>query len=211
MELEIYSETIKIINSILSNILVALYQSFWFSFVQAVFVMFFYLYAFDDNAHSRGIKVAFKSWAVNFKSSKKFRYLFCMSLYSSMIMFRTLFNRKIWLNPLINIWGNWWIYTVDVNTGEIILTTECLENLILFIPFTYLFCCLYIGKKRNWFTRSIKIIFLCSLAIELLQLFLRLGTFQISDLFYNTFGGLIGSVLFWIKYKLFRKKNRNGG
>ena len=41
----------------------------------------------------------------------------------------------------------------------------------------------------NW-----NIAFLFSLTIEFLQLFLRLGTFQLSDLCYNTFGGAIGGV-----------------
>ena len=39
---------------------------------------------------------------------------------------------------------------------------------------------------------SIKAAFLFSLTIEFLQLFLRLGTFQLSDLCYNTLGGAMG-------------------
>lgn len=37
-----------------------------------------------------------------------------------------------------------------------------------------------------------------SLTIELLQLFLRLGTFQISDLFFNTIGGLAGGIIYFL-------------
>lgn len=33
--------------------------------------------------------------------------------------------------------------------------------------------------------------------IEMLQLLLRLGTFQLSDIFYNTVGGLIGGVCYF--------------
>lgn len=33
--------------------------------------------------------------------------------------------------------------------------------------------------------------------IEMLQLFLRLGTFQLSDLFYNTVGGMIGGLMYY--------------
>ena len=40
--------------------------------------------------------------------------------------------------------------------------------------------------------------FLFSTLIELCQLFLRLGTFQLSDIFQNTLGGLMGAVLFVI-------------
>ncbi|MCC9084868.1 VanZ family protein [Enterococcus faecium] len=35
---------------------------------------------------------------------------------------------------------------------------------------------------------GIKYVFLFSLSIEFTQLFFRLGTFQLSDLFYNTLG-----------------------
>ena len=35
-------------------------------------------------------------------------------------------------------------------------------------------------------------------SIELLQLFLRLGTFQISDLFFNTIGGLAGGIIYFL-------------
>lgn len=37
---------------------------------------------------------------------------------------------------------------------------------------------------------------------DFLQLFLRLGTFQLSDLCYNTLGGAIGGVLYWMGWKV---------
>ena len=49
---------------------------------------------------------------------------------------------------------------------------------------------------------STKAAFLFSLTIEFLQLFLRLGTFQLSDLCYNTLGGAIGGVLYWMGWKV---------
>ncbi|MFR4397027.1 MAG: VanZ family protein [Anaerobutyricum soehngenii] len=49
---------------------------------------------------------------------------------------------------------------------------------------------------------STKAAFLFSLTIEFLQLFLRLGTFQLLDLCYNTFGGAIGGVLYWMGWKV---------
>jgi len=33
--------------------------------------------------------------------------------------------------------------------------------------------------------------------IEILQLLLRLGTFQLSDIFYNTVGGVLGDMCYW--------------
>ena len=54
---------------------------------------------------------------------------------------------------------------------------------------------MYIGKIV---LESIKIAFLSSLTIELLQLLLRLGTIQISDLFFNTVGGLVGGIIYFL-------------
>lgn len=88
------------------------------------------------------------------------------------------------------------------------LTTECIENLMLFIPFTILLFWT-VGKKilkkttfLNIVWNGLKITFVFSLSIELLQLFLRLGTFQVSDLTYNTLGGGIGGAVYWIGHQL---------
>lgn len=51
----------------------------------------------------------------------------------------------------------------------------------------------------------LKVSFIFSAGIEFSQLFLRLGTFQFSDLVYNTVGGLLGSLTYWIGRKI---KNR---
>ena len=88
------------------------------------------------------------------------------------------------------------------------LTTECIENLALFIPFTILL--LWAAKDRvlarktigSVLCNSTKITFLFSFAIEMLQLFLRLGTWQLSDLFYNTLGGAIGGMIYYAGYKV---------
>ena len=49
-------------------------------------------------------------------------------------------------------------------------------------------------KKILW--QSGKIAFIFSISIEMLQLLLRLGTFQLSDIFYNTVGGMIGGLMY---------------
>lgn len=36
------------------------------------------------------------------------------------------------------------------------------------------------------------------LGIELTQLLLRIGSFQLSDLFYNTLGGFLGGAIYWL-------------
>ena len=49
-------------------------------------------------------------------------------------------------------------------------------------------------KKILW--QSGKIAFIFSVSIEMLQLLLRLGTFQRSDIFYNTVGGVLGGLMY---------------
>ena len=54
-------------------------------------------------------------------------------------------------------------------------------------------------KSIVW--KSGKIAFLFSVSIEVLQLLLRLGTFQLSDIFYNTVGGVIGGAVYYVVMK----------
>ena len=80
------------------------------------------------------------------------------------------------------------------------VTTECIENVIMMVPFSAVVMWTFgekIGngwKKILW--QSGKIAFIFSISIEMLQLLLRLGTFQLSDIFYNTLGGMIGGLMY---------------
>ena len=123
---------------------------------------------------------------------------FFLSLVTSLVLFRTLLNRQLWMNPLSDVMGGWGIWeTVD---GEQKLTTECIENLIMMVPFSAVVAWTFgekIGsgwKKILW--QSGKIAFIFSVSIEMLQLLLRLGTLQLSDIFYNTVGGMIGGLMY---------------
>ena len=78
--------------------------------------------------------------------------------------------------------------------------TECIENVIMMVPFSAVVLWTFgekIGagwKKILW--QSGKITFIFSIGIEILQLLLRLGTFQLSDIFYNTVGGMIVGLIY---------------
>lgn len=45
-----------------------------------------------------------------------------------MVLFKTLINRDMWMNPLSDVWGVWGIYTYNSETGQRVLTLECIEN-----------------------------------------------------------------------------------
>ena len=179
------------IDKIVSNILISLYQPFWFAVLLSVFVLFFYLFSYDSSNAGKGWKESCKAWIEKFKIDVFFRKLFFLTFFTVLILFRTLLNRSMWANPVSNVMGGWWIWKVDTN-GEKVLTTECFENIILMFPFTVLL--MWTAKEKMIKHLNIKNIilkctqeaFLFSVCIEFLQLFLRLGTFQLSDIFYNT-------------------------
>ena len=72
--------------------------------------------------------------------------------------------------------------------SERILTAECIENVILMMTLIGMLMWTFGVEKVIW--KSTKLGLCFSVSIEMLQLLLRLGMFQISDIVYNTLGGL---------------------
>ena len=195
---------VESVNKIISSILTALYQPFWFSLLSSILFLFFYLYLKEH-----GWRTALRTWLITFKSSSKFRKLFFLAFYIMMILMRTLLNRNMWANPVSNVLGSWGLYNKE---GE--LTTEAIENVMLMLPFIVLL--LWTFRDRlldkvsfgNIVWTGAKFSFLFSVSIEFLQLFLRLGTFQLSDIFYNTLGGILGGVIYYIGYQMKHGKGK---
>lgn len=197
-------ETIDLLGKILSNILIALYEPFWFSLLLSFLAMFFYLYAYEPQNAGKGWKSAIVTLYQKFRERVFFKKLFFLVFVISLILFRTLLNRKMWTNPLSDIMGGWGIW--ETVNGEQKLTTECIENVIMMVPFSAMVLWTFgekIGngwKKILWY--SGKIAFGFSVSIEMLQLLLRLGTFQLSDIFYNTVGGVVGGLVYYVAMKI---------
>ena len=191
-------ESIGLLGKIFTNILTAIYEPFGFSLLLSFLAMFFYLYAYEPIHDGEGWKSAIVTWYQKFKGSVSFRKRFLLAFVISMILFRTLLNRNLWMNPLSNVMGGWGIW--ETVNGEQKLTTECIENVIMMVPFSAIVMWTFgekIGsgwKKILW--QSGKIAFIFSVSIETLQLLLRLGTFQLSDIFYNTVGGVLGGLMY---------------
>lgn len=197
----------EIIKKIITNVLTAIYEPFGFALLLAFFTLFFYLYAYRPVNAGQGWKTALRTWGTEFRTNSFFRKLFLLAFFSTMILFRTLLNRELWRNPLADIMGGWGIWKVSSN-GTKELTTECIENIILMFPFTSVLMwtmkekLVKVISLRSIAFKSAEIAFCFSLTIEFLQLFLRLGTFQLSDLFYNTLGGCLGGIAYWIVWKI---------
>ena len=192
----------------IAHFLEAIYQPFLFALVLSVFVMFFVMYLgkYKNVDVKQRILNGFKEWMNNFKKSKKFRRIFYFVFIVVMILFKTLLVRNVNFNPTGNVVGVWGFYRHDGT-----FTTEIVENIVLFIPFIFfLFFMLEVTSKKTTkflavMGKSILISFLSSLTIEMLQLFLHLGTWQLSDLAFNTLGGVIGGFIYWVSAKIRRK------
>ena len=126
-------ETIDLLGKIITNILTALYEPFGFSLLLSFLAMFFYLYAYEPIHAGKGWKSAIVTWYQKFKESVFFRKLFLLAFVTSLILFRTLLNRQLWMSPLSDVMGGWGIW--ETVNGEQQLTTECIENVIMMMPF----------------------------------------------------------------------------
>lgn len=193
------SDTLEMLSKILINILTAFYESFGFSILLSFLAMFFYLYACVPVNAGKVWKGAIVTWYKEFKESVFFRKLFLLALVTSLILFRTLLNRNLWMNPLSKVMGGWGIW--ETVNGEQKLTTECIENVIMMVPFSAVVMWTFQKRAGNGWKNIVwqsgMVAFIFSIVIEVLQLLLRLGTFQLSDIFYNTVGGVVGGVCYW--------------
>lgn len=199
----------EITKKIITHVLIAIYEPFGFALLLAFSALFFYLYAYHPVNAGKGWKLALRTWITEFRNNVFFRKLFLLAFFSAMILFRTLLNRDLWLNPLVAVMGGWELWTVS-SDGTKTLTTQGIENIILMFPFTSVLMwtmkekLVKVVSLKSLAIKSAEAAFCFSLTIEFLQLFLRVGTFQLSDLCYNTLGGLLGGVAYWIAWKIRR-------
>lgn len=125
-------------------------------------------------------------------------WLALFASYTYMVLFRTWIDRPQWEKPLEKIFGSWGLYT---DKGE--FTTEAIENGMLLLPFAWLLGMVMREKWKECPALSVLYRltlggFFMSLFIETVQVLWKRGTFQFSDLFYNTVGGMLGGVFFLV-------------
>lgn len=189
---------------IIKDVLKWLYTSFGTALIISVLTMF--VYKMSPDLYS-----CIHQWLKWFKTEKEFRKKIYLVFYVSLMLCRTLLNRDLWLNPITNVIGVWGLYQeID---GAIVFTAEMPENIALFIPFIIL---VFWNYENKWFDKCHKlwpilkkgalIVFCSSFIIELLQLLLRVGTWQLSDLICNTGGGIIGCMIYWLLRRISVKK-----
>ena len=191
----------NIISRIFKDLLTLLYQYTGISVICSVLFLIVWKKAEDSSWREvgRGLLTQFKEqiWIRRFIAI----------LYAVFVLQRTIFNRSPWGEPLGNIVGPWGFVIDGVPNYEMF------ENILLFIPLLPIVKISGIDRKIKHFntlgiTSVVVIPFETSLAIEIMQLMTRVGTFQLSDIAYNTLGGFIGGLIYWIGYKINHRKKR---
>lgn len=83
--------------------------------------------------------------------------------------------------------------------GYYIVVINLIGNILAFIPFGFFWP--IIGIRKYAFARTVISGFLTSLLIEISQLLVFVGSFDVDDLILNTLGSVIGYLLFRLVYR----------
>lgn len=203
---------VKLLERLCTDVICAFVQPFLFSIIVALLALFFYMYAADPEGSGQGYKKSLLIVLNRLQKNQNYRKLFILVFVIMQIAFITLLNRDIWKNPFSHIFGNLIPIERDTNTGEWVIVFECVENIILMIPLaaTILWYLEEIDRKyelklKYCVITALKYSFTASCSIELLQMIFKLGTVQVSDVLYNSLGGIMGGLTYCIMMKIKRK------
>ena len=118
-------------------------------------------------------------------------------LYAALLLTSTVLGRTT-IRPYASVFKNFFLRSDPAWNNEIY------ENILLFIPYGFLL--LQAVRPSRPLRCALTVSLLTTVLIELTQLLLWLGEFQLSDIVHNTLGGLIGYVI-WRFVRLFSKKH----
>lgn len=86
-------------------------------------------------------------------------------------------------------------------------TTNLFGNVLAFIPLGFFLPLMNVNYRKFF-----KVLFSCffiSLFVECLQLYYKVGIFDVDDLFLNSLGGVIGYVIYKVVYKVYQGGKNN--
>ena len=188
--------------AVVDDVFYSVYQYLGFGLIFALICMI----ALPEVEH-KGLKKCLVHQWHKLRTDKITRYKFAFFTILFMVLSRTLICRNIWQCPWENIIGEWGIFT-----SEGTLNTEGMLNVFLFVPLAYFGVpgfCQQDGLDKEILFNIVKTSFGFSCLIEICQLFFRVGTFQLSDIFQNTLGGFIGVAVWAMQQKIMKRGRKN--
>lgn len=157
-----------------------------------------------------GKKSFFKQLADTFRKDREFQRFFVLVYFFFLLICKTLLCRiGMGLEPLGSIM-NGWLFTGNKYLNP---PSQSIENIIMLMPYPVLIYWNYHDEifhgnftLKNVAVKSFFITLGMSAFIEVSQTVFALGTLQLSDLFYNTLGGVMSGILYYIALNHFKKR-----
>ncbi len=191
----------KFFITILTNCLLILKKYFIIPFLAALFILAVYLLIrFKLNKSDKNfidfVKMKIKNSLKIFVSVFWVLFIFQITIFSRIGLYEP--------DPFRSLWDNWLISEMEYQYD-----ITFLYNIIIFVPLAFIISQIWgYEKNKKAIVQTTAAAFALSLLIESIQAIFHLGTFQISDLFYNTLGGTLGAlILVFIKKYIKNKKN----
>lgn len=157
-----------------------------------------------------GIKNALGIYWEAFKHNDECKRII-KSLYIALLLFYLFKNDSIGVSPLVTVLGVWGIHKKN---GD--FTSQNILNFVYFLPLIPCIWsevrwhvqekCIWENERRKFLSYCVKNSLIFALGVEFIQLFLQLGRFQISDIFYTSLGSVAGGVIYYIIVNRDRKE-----
>ena len=97
-----------------------------------------------------------------------------------------------------------WTYREQLGFRPFI--TNLAGNVLIFVPFGFF---LPMASKFSSMATTVFFSFILSLSVEMIQFMTQVGSFDVDDLILNTFGGLIGYIIFALVHNAGVRRRRN--
>lgn len=133
--------------------------------------------------------------------------LYSFILYHATVTNRIITNQRF--EPLSDIFGGWKIVEL-----QYFYDFSPVWNVVMFLPMAFI-TSVSLRYIKNIEFSNLKITtisslfsFILSLLIEISQIIFHAGTFQFSDLFYNTLGGFVGALIYILIINICKKSTK---
>lgn len=129
--------------------------------------------------------------------------MLCYFLFFAESMGRTFSERTYHYNlELLKEIKRFWNYRDSLGVWSVGL--NLIGNVVAFLPFGAFLPTLFYRCRR--FLPTVLLSFDFSLCVELIQLFWKVGSFDVDDIVLNTLGGMLGYLLYWVISVFVRKE-----